>query len=90
MNAEAVIDVARDALWTLLLVSMPMLLVGMLVGLVISILQAATQINEMTMTFVPKMIAVFLTMLLLLPWLLSHMMAFTERIFARIAAVGGP
>lgn len=89
MSTETVVAVARDALWTLLLVSMPMLLVGMVVGLLISILQAATQINEMTMTFVPKMVAVFVTLLVLLPWLMSMMIDFTERIFTRIATMGG-
>jgi len=88
MTPEAVVELGRQALWTLLLVSGPMLLAGLVVGLLISILQAATQINEMTMTFVPKIVAVMVTLLLLLPWLLSHLIAFTTDVFARVSQMG--
>jgi len=87
MTAESVIDLAQQALRVTLLVSGPMLLAGMLVGLVISIVQAATQINEMTMTFVPKIVVVMLVMVLTLPWIIAQMTAFTRGIFARIAAM---
>lgn len=88
MTPEAVVELGRQALWTLLLISAPMLLAGLVVGLLISILQAATQINEMTMTFVPKIVAVMVTLLLLMPWLLSHLIAFTTDVFARVAEMG--
>lgn len=70
---------------TVVLVSGPMLLAGMIVGLVISIFQAATQINEMTMTFVPKILAVFVVLIVTLPWTIQQMTAFTEAMFNRIA-----
>ncbi|MHB8078753.1 MAG: flagellar biosynthesis protein FliQ [Candidatus Krumholzibacteriia bacterium] len=87
MTADSVIDLAQQALRVTLLVSGPMLLAGMLVGLIISIVQAATQINEMTMTFVPKIVVVMLVMVLTLPWIIAQMTAFTRGIFARIAAM---
>lgn len=70
---------------TVVLVAGPMLLAGMVVGLVISIFQAATQINEMTMTFVPKILAVFVVLIITLPWTIQQMTAFTEAMFNRIA-----
>lgn len=87
MTAESVIDLAQQALRVTLLVAGPMLLAGMLVGLIISIVQAATQINEMTMTFVPKIVVVMLVMVLTLPWMIAQLTAFTRGIFARIAAM---
>ncbi len=87
MTPESVIDLAQSALRVTLLVAGPMLLAGMLVGLVISIVQAATQINEMTMTFVPKIVAVMLVLVLSLPWIISQMTAFTMSIFNRIASM---
>ena len=83
-----VVDMAQDAVWILLLTAAPMLLAGMLVGLLISIVQAATQVNEMTMTFVPKIVAVMVTAVLFLPWIVSRLTTYTQEIFARITAVG--
>jgi flagellar biosynthesis protein FliQ len=88
MTPELVIELGRDALFTLLRCAMPMLLAGMVVGLLISIIQAATQVNEMTMTFVPKIVAVLATGVIFLPWIISNLVRFTNEIFARIAAVG--
>ncbi len=88
MSPETVVEIGREALWTLMTVSAPMLAAGLIVGLLISIFQAATQINEMTMTFVPKIIAVLVTTLVLLPWILSNLTAFTRMIFDRIAGLG--
>ncbi len=87
MSPESVIELAQSALRVTLLVAGPMLVTGMLVGLVISIVQAATQINEMTMTFVPKIVAVMLVLVLALPWIISQMTAFTVSIFNRIASM---
>ena len=88
MSPESVVELGRDALWTMLLVAAPMLGAGLLVGLTISIVQAATQVNEMTMTFVPKIVAVLVTALIFLPWILAHLMRFTYDVFARIATMG--
>ena len=67
-----------------LILSLPMLLVGLLVGLMISIFQATTQINEMTLTFVPKILAVILVIIFTMPWMLNMLIDFTARIFNMI------
>ena len=85
MTPEAVIEIGEQAMRTVILVAGPMLISGMIVGLVISIFQAATQINEMTMTFVPKILTVFVVLVLSLPWAISQLTGFTESMFARIA-----
>jgi flagellar biosynthesis protein FliQ len=69
MTGPEVLDVARDAIVTLLLVSAPLMLVGLIVGVIISLLQALTQIQETTLVFVPKIIAIFLSMLIALPFM---------------------
>jgi flagellar biosynthetic protein FliQ len=88
MNEIEVIDIARDAVATLLLVSAPIMLVALLVGLAISLFQALTQIQEMTLTFVPKIVAVFLTILLSMPFILNSLTVFTESMFERITVIG--
>lgn len=88
MTPEGVVEIGRQALWTLMVVSAPMLIVGLVVGLGISIFQAATQINEMTMTFVPKIVAVLVVALVTLPWVLSRMISFTEAIFEQLLTLG--
>ncbi len=85
MTAETVIEIGQYAMRTVVFVAGPMLLAGMIVGLTISIFQAATQINEMTMTFVPKILTVFIVLILTLPWSIAQLTAFTEAMFARIA-----
>lgn len=69
---------------TAMIVSLPMLLAGMLIGLLISIFQAATQINEMTLTFVPKILVVVGTLIFLMPWMINMIMEFTLEIFNMI------
>ncbi len=85
MTTESVIEIGQYAMRTIVYVAGPMLISGMLVGLGISIFQAATQINEMTMTFVPKILTVFVVLILTLPWAISQLTSFTESMFARIA-----
>jgi len=87
MTPESVIDIGQQALQTTLMVAGPMLLAGMVVGLLISIVQAATQVNEMTMTFVPKIVVVFLVMVLSLPWAISQLTNFTRNMFERMAGM---
>jgi flagellar biosynthetic protein FliQ len=89
MNAEQVLDIARDVIFTLLLVSSPLMLVGLAVGLMVAVFQALTQIQEITLTFVPKIIVVFLSMLVLLPFMLTQMEGLMERIADKIIAGGG-
>lgn len=85
MTPEQVIEIGSYAMRTVVFVAGPMLLAGMIVGLVISIFQAATQINEMTMTFVPKILTVFAVLIITLPWAISQLTGFTESMFSRIA-----
>ena len=88
MTPETVIHIGRKAVETVLLTSAPMLIAAMVVGLVISIFQAATQINEQTMTFIPKIVAVFLSLLIFGPWIIELLVTFTTGIISQIATVG--
>jgi flagellar biosynthetic protein FliQ len=87
MNGPEVLDVARDAILTLVLVSAPLMLVGLAVGVAISLFQALTQIQEMTLVFVPKILAMFIALLLVLPLMGDLLHAHMTRLAARI--VGG-
>jgi flagellar biosynthetic protein FliQ len=87
MTPETVVEIAQQAMRTVIFVAGPMLVAGMLVGLAISIFQAATQVNEMTMTFVPKILTVFVVLVLSLPWAITQLTNFTTAMFARIAAM---
>jgi flagellar biosynthetic protein FliQ len=81
MTEEFVIGIARDALYTVFIVAAPVLLVSVVVGLLISIFQAATSINEMTLTFVPKIIAVGIVCIILLPFMMERVLDFTKHLF---------
>jgi flagellar biosynthetic protein FliQ len=80
MSPETVVHLGRKAVETILLAAGPMLIAAMVVGLTISIFQAATQINEQTMTFIPKIVAVFITMLIFGPWMINLLVDFTTGI----------
>jgi len=86
MSGPEVMDVARDAIVTLLLVAAPLLLVGLIVGVAISLLQALTQIQEMTLVFVPKILAIFLALLIALPFMADALHANFLRIAAHITS----
>lgn len=88
MNEAQLLDVAREGLLVMLKISAPLLLVGLLVGVVIALFQALTQIQEMTLTFVPKILVMFATLLLLLPFMLGTLAEFTRAMMDR-AAHGG-
>jgi len=88
VSETEVLDIARDGMMVMLLVSAPMLLVGLAVGLVISIFQTLTHIQEMTLTFIPKIVSVFGAMVLFLPWMLRELIEFTQRIMDKIVALG--
>jgi flagellar biosynthesis protein FliQ len=89
MNSEFVIGLAGQALYTVLKVSAPMLGVGLIVGLLVSIFQATTQIQEQTLAFVPKIIAVFLAILIFGPWILNVMVDFTSQLLGNLASYIG-
>lgn len=81
MSEAFVIGIARDAFYTMFVVSAPALVVSIVVGLMISIFQAATSINEMTLTFVPKILAIAVVCILLLPFIIQNMVQFAQHIF---------
>jgi flagellar biosynthetic protein FliQ len=84
MTPEYVIGFARQAIEVTLLVSAPMLGLGLLVGIVISLFQAVTQIQEMTLVFVPKIVAVMVALVVFSPWMIRMLVAFTARVFMDI------
>ncbi len=85
MTSAEVVDLARDAIFVLLKIAGPIMLIALGVGLLISLFQALTQIQELTLTFVPKMIAIFLSLLILMPFMMASMSTFMEEIATRIA-----
>jgi flagellar biosynthetic protein FliQ len=88
MSGSEVLDVARDAIVTLVLVASPLMLVGLAVGVAISLFQALTQIQEMTLVFVPKILAIFVAMLIALPFMADALHGQMTRIAARIITGG--
>ena len=88
MTGAAILDVARDGIVTFLKVGAPLMLVALVVGLAVSLLQALTQIQEQTLVYVPKIIAVFAAMLLTLPFMGNALAGYMSRIAARIAGGG--
>ena len=87
MTGAETLDVARDAVWTIVIVSAPLMVVGLVVGVVISLVQALTPIQEQTLVFVPKIIAIFVTFILALPFMADMMHSHMMRISSRI--IGG-
>ena len=88
MSGAEVLDVAREGIWVLIMVSAPMMIVGLVVGVVIALFQALTQIQEMTLVFVPKILAIFVTMLVALPFMGDLMARYMNRI-ADMIVTGG-
>jgi flagellar biosynthetic protein FliQ len=85
MSGPEVMDVARDAIETLLIVASPLMLVGLLVGVAVSLLQALTQIQETTLVFIPKILAIFLAMLIALPFMADALHSNFLRLAAHIS-----
>jgi len=84
MTTDLIMGIAAETMKVTLLVSAPILLVGLIVGIVISVFQAVTQVHEMTLTFVPKIIAVMLALLVAAPWMLDMLVSFTHNLFSNI------
>ena len=85
MTTEVVIDIAREALWLIIKCSAPLLLVSLIVGLIISIFQTVTSIQEQTLTFVPKILSIFITIILCGGWIMNNIVEFMERLFQSFA-----
>ena len=88
MNEAEVLEISKEAIFTLLKIVTPILSVALFVGLIIGIFQALTQIQEMTLAFVPKIISVFIALILLFPFMLGQMKTLTEGLFNRIVSGG--
>jgi len=84
MNQSVVIDVAQEAIKVVLMISAPILGLGLLVGLMVSVIQATTQIQESTLSFIPKVITIALTLLIFGPWMMNLMYEFTVNLFENI------
>ncbi|MBL8446182.1 MAG: flagellar biosynthesis protein FliQ [Zoogloeaceae bacterium] len=89
MNPTAVIDLGRQALEVTLMVSAPLFIAALVTGLIVSVFQAATQINEMTLSFVPKLVAIFITLVIAGPWMITQLTDFMRRLYEAIPGMIG-
>jgi len=89
MTPESVMTLAQQALLTMMLLAAPLLLVALAVGLLVSVFQAATQINEMTLSFIPKLVAVFGTLVVAGPWMTTLLVDYMRRLFGSIPSIIG-
>ena len=89
MTPEMVVSIGREALMLTLMVSGPLLLAGLIIGLAISVFQAVTQIQEMTLTFIPKIVAIALALLIFLPWMINRLTDFATHLFDMIPGLAG-
>jgi flagellar biosynthesis protein FliQ len=89
MNSQTVLSISQAALQTAIMISAPLLLTALVVGLVVSILQAATQINEATLSFIPKLLGVFAATIVAGPWMISVLVDYTQKLFESIPHVIG-
>ena len=89
MNSQTVLTIAQQALFLTVLVSAPLLLTALVVGLAVSIFQAATQINEMTLSFIPKLLAIFAVLVIAGPWMITQLVDYVHRLFTSIPGMIG-
>jgi len=89
MNPQSVITLGQQALYVMLLIAAPMLVAALVVGLIVSILQAATQINEMTLSFIPKLLAMIATLVIAGPWMIAIYVDYVRRLFESIPTAIG-
>ena len=88
MNQNEIIDVAREAIMLSIQISLPVMMIGLLVGVAIALLQALTQVQEITLVFVPKILAIFMAIFLFLPGFAALMISFMDKIADRIIGIG--
>ncbi|MFA5916343.1 MAG: flagellar biosynthesis protein FliQ [Burkholderiales bacterium] len=89
MSPESVLTIAQQALLVTLMMAAPPLLAALLTGLIVSVFQAATQINEMTLSFIPKLVAIFVVLVLFGPWMLGIMLDYMRELFTNLPAMIG-
>jgi len=88
MNADHVLDIARESILVMIKIGAPVMVVALVVGVVIALIQALTQMQEMTLSFVPKILAIFVTILLSLPFMINTLTGYGESLFRQIALLG--
>ena len=88
MNEGDILEVGREALFVILIISGPIMGAGLVIGLIIALFQTLTSIQEMTLTFVPKIVVIFIAIVVFLPFMIAHAVQFGEMIFDRIIALG--
>ena len=88
MDEAAVLEVGRNGIWVLLTMAGPIMMAGLLIGLVIALFQALTTIQEMTLTFVPKILVIFVSLVLLLPFMMTTLIEFAQQLFDRMGTLG--
>lgn len=88
MNEVAVMEIGREALWVVLLTAGPIMFAGLAIGLLIALFQALTTIQEMTLTFVPKIVVIFLAIMIFLPFMMTEVVEFARSLFDRMVAIG--
>ena len=89
MNPDSVMTIGRHAMEITLMISAPLLLVALAIGLVVSIFQAATQINETTLSFIPKLVGIFMTLIIAGPWMLTVLVDYMREVFTSVATIAG-
>lgn len=87
MNESQILDIARDGVWVMITLSAPPLLAGLVIGLLVSLFQALTSLQEATLVFVPKMLIVFTFIIFLLPFMIRHITEFTYRVMDLIISL---
>lgn len=87
MQANDVIEIGRDALWVLIQISLPLMLIALGVGLIVALFQALTQIQEMTLTFVPKILAIFIALVVMAPFMFTTLKDFSDTLTSRIVQI---
>ncbi|TCS63037.1 flagellar biosynthesis protein FliQ [Varunaivibrio sulfuroxidans] len=88
MNEVDVLEIAREGMWVVIQTAGPIMLAGLLIGLVIALFQALTTIQEMTLTFVPKILVIFLALIIFMPFMMTTVIEFAQRLYGRIATLG--
>ena len=88
MNEASVLEIGRNGLWVVLQLAGPIMIAGLLIGLVIALFQALTTIQEMTLTFVPKIIVIFISLVLLMPFMMTTLIEFSQGLFGLIVTMG--
>ena len=88
MNETAVLEIGRDAVWVILKISAPVMIAGIVVGLIIALFQALTTIQEMTLTFVPKIVVILISVVVFLPFMMNSVIYFSNGLFDKMATLG--